>query len=69
MAILTDNILHLHYSEIECEGEGISGKNDKTARNSLVSRLNCTVLQMSKVICEKGYCKLLFFQLEHTLHE
>ena len=55
IALFTDNILPLHYNEIERECEAISGKNDKTARNCLVSTLNCIVMQMSKVICEKGY--------------
>ena len=56
IALFTDNILHLHYNEIERESEAISGKNDKIARNCLVSTLNCIAMQMSKVICEKGYC-------------
>ena len=54
--LFTDNILHLHYSEIEHECEAISVKNGKRARNCLVSTLHCIVMQMSKVICEKGYC-------------
>ena len=59
IALFTDNILHLHYNETERECEAISGKNDKIARNCLVSTLNCIVLQMSKVICEKGYSFLV----------
>ena len=55
IAFFTDNILHLHYNETEHEREAISGKNDKIARNCLVSTLHCIVMQMSKVICEKGY--------------
>ena len=55
IALFTDNILHLHYNDIEHECEAISGKNDKIARNCLVSTLNCIVMQMSKVFCEKGY--------------
>ena len=57
IALFTFNILHLHYNETEHECEAISGKNDKIARNCLVSTLHCIVMQMSKVICEKGYCK------------
>ena len=60
IALLTDNILHLHYNEIEHECEAISGKNDKIARNCLVSTLNCIVMRMSKVICEKGYCIFIY---------
>ena len=55
IALFTDNILHLHYNEIERECEAISGKNDKIARNCLASTLNCFVMQICKVICEKGY--------------
>ena len=55
IALFTDNILHLHYNEIEHECVAISGKNDKIARNCLVFTLNCIVMQISKVICEKGY--------------
>ena len=55
IALFTDNILHFHYNETEHKCEAISGKNDKTARNCLVSTLRCIVMQMSKVICEKGY--------------
>ena len=55
IALFTDNTLHLHYNETEHECEAISGKNDKIARNCLVSTLHCIVMQMSKVICEKGY--------------
>ena len=48
------------YSEIERGCEAISGKNDKIARNCLVSTLDCTVLmQMSKAIWEKGFCDSL----------
>ena len=56
IALFTDNILHLHHNEIEHECEAISGKHDKIARNCLVSTLNCIVMQISKVIREKGYC-------------
>ena len=35
--------------------EAISGKNDQIARNCILSMLNGIVMQMSKVICEKGY--------------
>ena len=59
IALFTDDIPHLHYNEIEHECEAISGKNGKIARNCLVSTLNCIVMQMSKVICEKGYCLLV----------
>ena len=45
IALFTDNILHLHYNETECEA--ISGKNDKIARNCLVSTLHYIVMQMS----------------------
>ena len=55
IALFTDNILHLHHNEIKHECEVISGKTDKIARNCLVSTLNCIVMQISKVICEKGY--------------
>ena len=55
IALFTDNIIHLHYNETEHECEAISGKNDKIARNCLVSTLHCIVMHMSKVICEKGY--------------
>ena len=55
VALFTDNILHLHYNETEHECKAILGKNDKTAWNCLVSMLHCIVMQMSKVICEKGY--------------
>ena len=56
IALFTDNIPYLHYNEIEHECEAISGKNDKyIARNCLMFTLNCIVMQMSKVICEKGY--------------
>ena len=37
---------------------GNSGQDGKIARNCLVSTLNRSVMQMSKVICEKGYCLL-----------
>ena len=57
IALFTDNIFHLHYKETEHECEAISGKNDKIARNCLVSMLHCIVMQVSKVICEKGYSK------------
>ena len=40
IALFTDNILP-HYNEIEHECEAISGKNDKIARNCLVSTFNC----------------------------
>ena len=33
--------INLHYNEIEHECEEILGKNDKIARNCLVSTLNC----------------------------
>ena len=59
IALFTDNILHLHYNETGHECEAISGKNDKTARNCLLSTLHCTVVQMSKVICEKRYWTVL----------
>ena len=55
IALFTDNNLHLHHNKIEHECEAISGKNDKIARNCLVSTLNCIVMQISKVIREKGY--------------
>ena len=55
IALFTDNNLHLHHNKIEHECEAISGKNDKIARNCLVFTLNCSVMQISKVIREKGY--------------
>ena len=61
IALFTDNILHLHHNEIEHECETISGKNDKIARNCLVSTLNCIVMQISKVIREKGYSHTALF--------
>ena len=60
IALFTDNILHLHYNEVERECQAISGKNDKVAWNCLVSIFNCIVrMQMSEVICEKGYRLLI----------
>ena len=45
----TDDILRLHWNEIEHECEAISGKSDKIARNCLMSMLNYIVMQISKV--------------------
>ena len=69
IALFTDNILHLHYNQIEHECEAISGKNDKIARNCLVSTLHCIVMQMSKVICEKGYLFLTRVRIEKKCTE
>ena len=57
IALFTDNIVHLRYNETEHECEAISGKNDQIARNCPMSTVHCIVMQMSKVICEKGYCE------------
>ena len=45
IVLFTDNILRLHHNEIEHEYDAISGKNDRTAQNCLVSTLNCIVTQ------------------------
>ena len=41
LTLFTDTFYILHYDEIEHECEAISSKNDKIARNCLVSTLNC----------------------------
>ena len=61
--LFTDNILHLHYNETEHKCEAVSGKNDKIARNCLVSTLNCIVKQTNKIVCEKGYFSATFCEL------
>ena len=58
------------FCRVKTECGTILGKDDKIARNCLVSTLHSTVMQMSKVNCEKGYYwslekQLVLFSLEY----
>ena len=55
VALFTVSFSHLHYNVIQGGSEAISGENYGLTRNCLAYMVDFTVMQMSKVNCEKGY--------------